>query len=375
MSEWPDEFLVGFGDVVDRIISTPVGTAPIIKKGKTGSLKSIYPWMRVYDDARKRYGRPLTLLAAEKLKEQVQRNDFVFVVTNSIEMDGPPGAAAIARALIVGLGAIPVIVVDFEEGTKYERCISKSMTGAGLIPVTDKGELIEGIFSPYSVLVRNWLPRTLEGAIDESKKILDEFNPKAIITVEAVSCNKAGRRHGALGGSINSGDPNDEIVRWNQLIDVANERGILTIATGDNGNECGFGTLEDILKKHHEFCADCGCPCGEGIVSAAKADIVIPGASSNWACYGIEACLAKILDKPEVMHDEYTENRVLLNCANEGIPDGATAICTATTDGSSHEAGIYTVGQLRQTVLMSRVVLVRESRSGSTVSESIFGKK
>lgn len=61
----------------------------------------------------------------------------------------------------------------------------------------------------------------------------------------------------------------------------------MTIATGDNGNECGFGTIEDILKKHHVFCADCGCPCGEGIVSASRADIAIPASSSNWACYGI----------------------------------------------------------------------------------------
>ena len=108
--------------------------------------------------------------------------------------------------------------------------------------------------------------------------------------------------------------------------------------------------------------ADSIPPERRGIVSASKADIVIPGNSSNWACYGIEACLAKILNKPEVMHDEYTHNRMLLNCANVGIPDGATAMYTPTTDGSSHEACIYTVGQLRQTVEMSFVELVRESR-------------
>lgn len=375
MSEWPDEFLVGFGDVIDRIVCTPIGTAPLIRKGRGEELKSIYPWIKVYDDTRRRYGRPLTLLAAEKLKEKVKGKDFIFIVTNSIEIDGPPGAAALARALIVGLGAIPVIVVDYEENTKFERCIFKTCIGAGLIPVTNIKELMEGIFSPYTVLIRNWPARSVTGAIEESKKIIDEFNPKAIITVEAVSCNKKGVRHGALGGSINSGDPEEEIVRWNQLLDVANERGILTIATGDNGNECGFGTIEDILKTHHEFCADCGCPCGGGIVSGSKADVVIPGASSNWACYGIEACLARILNKPEVMHDEYTENRMLLNCANEGIPDGATALCTPTTDGSSHEAGIYTVGQLRQTVLMSFVELVRESRSISKMSTSIFPNK
>ena len=366
MMELREELTVGFGDVVDRIVCTPTGTAPVIRKGRGGPVKSRYPWMRVYDDTRERFGRPLTLLAAEELRGRVGEGDYVLIPTNSYEMDGPPGAAAMARALILGLRAIPVVVANHEEGTKFERCLHQTCIGAGLIPVTDREQLFEGIWSPYTVLIRNWPARSVAGAVEASERLLDELRPKAIITVEAVSCNKKGIRHGALGGPRNTGDPEEEIVRWNQLLDVANERGILTIATGDNGNEAGFATIEDILKRHHRFCADCGCPCGEGIVSASRADIVIPGNSSNWACYGIEACLAKILGKPEVMHDEYAHNRMLLNCANAGIPDGASAICTPTTDGSSHETCIYTVGLLRQTVIMSFVELVREPRTPST---------
>ena len=366
LSNLREELLIGFGDVVDRIVCTPVGTAPVIRKGRRGPLKLRYSWMKVYDETRNRFNRPLTLLAAEKLKESIGEGDYVIIVTNSYEMDGPPGAAAMARALIMGLKAIPVIIANYKENTKFDRSLPETCIGAELIPVTDPKELKEGIWSPFTVLIRNWPARSVAGAIEESKKLLDEYEPKAIITVEAVSCNKKGVRHGALGGPRNTGDPEEETVRWNQLLDAANDRGVLIIATGDNGNECGFGTIEDILKEHHEFCADCRCPCGEGIVSASKADVVIPGNSSNWACYGIEACLAKILGKPEVMHDEYTQNRILLNCANVGIPDGATAMCSPTTDGSSHEACIYTVGQLRQTVIMSFVELVRESRANST---------
>jgi len=371
LTEWIDSFLVGFGDVIDRIVCTPVGMSLLASKGRGGPLLEVYNWIKVYDETRRRFGRPLTLLAAEKLKESVGMGDYVIIASNSHEMDGAPGAAAIARALIVGLRAIPVIVTDFEEGTRFEKCVPQTCIGAQLIPVTDPRELVEGIWSPYTVLIRNWPAKSVAGAIEESRKLLDEFRPKAIITVEVVSCNKKGVRHGAMGGPMNpEGDTEEEMVRWNQLLDVANERGILTIATGDNGNEAGFGAIEDILKRHHVFCADCGCPCGEGIVSASKADIVIPGTSSNWACYGIEACLAKILDKPEVMHDEYTHNRILLNCANVGIPDGASAMATPTTDGASHEACMYTVGQLRQTVIMSSVEFVRESRASSRAENS-----
>ncbi len=362
MKDIQEELLVGFGDVIDRIVSTPSGTAPVMRKGRGGLVKSRYSWMGVYDETRARYGRPLTLLAAERLMESVSRGDHVFIVTNSHEMDGPPGAAALARALVVALGAIPVVLVNYEEGTKFERSVPEACIGAQLIPVTDPGELSGSIWTPYTVLVQRWPLMTVSQAKDEAEKVLDEYKPKAVVTVEATSCNKKGIRHGALGGPRNSGDPGEEGVRWNELLDAAKARGILTIATGDNGNECGFATIEDILVKHHAFCADCGCPCGAGIVSASGAEIVIPANSSNWACYGIEACLAKLTGRPEVMHDEYTNNRILLNCANVGIPDGATAMCTPTTDGASHEACIYCVGQLRQTVLMSGVEFVRESR-------------
>jgi len=357
--EVKEEMLVGFGDVVDRIVCTPVGTAPYLKKGRGGYPKTVYSWMKVYDETRKRFSRPLTLLAAEKLKERISEGDYVIIITNSIEMDGPPGAAALARALVVGFEAIPVILTNYEEKSRIENCLPQTCIGAELVPVMERSQLSR----KYTVLIRNWPPMTVKMAIVESKKILDEFKPKAVITVEAVSCNKKGVIHGALGSSRNpKGDPEEKINRWNEILDAANERGILTIATGDNGNESGFGTIEDILKKYHKYAADCECPCHGGIVSAGKADIVIPGQSSNWASYGIEACLAKILGKPEVMHDEETEKRILLNCVNVGIPDGASGMVTPTTDGSSHKAGIYTIGQLRETVIMSFLDLVRESR-------------
>ena len=362
LDELTEELLVGFGEVVDRIVSSPMGTTVVLRKGRDGPVKNHYNWIKVYDDTRRKYGRPLTLLAAEKLKETVGPDDFVIIVTNSHEMDGPPGAAAIARALVVGLRATPVILSSYPENTKFEKCLHDTCIGAQLNPVKEKEELYEGIWSPYSVLIRDWPANSVSGTIEQAKKFLDEFKPKAIIATEAVSCNKKGVRHGAAGGSRNTGDPEEKMVRWNQLLDVANERGILTIACGDNGNEAGFATIEDICKEHHKFCADCGCPCGEGIVSASSADVVIPASSSNWGCYGIAACLAKILSKPEVMHDEYTHNRILLNCANAGIPDGASAMVTPTTDGASHKTCIYVVGLLRQTVIMSSIELVRENR-------------
>jgi len=362
MSNLEEQFIVGFGDIIDRLVATPFGTAAILRKGWNGPAKLRYTWMKVYNGTREKYGRPLTLLAAERLLEKVDRGDHVLIVTNSHEMDGPPGAAAIARSLVVGLGAIPVIVTDYVEGTKFEQVVPQSCIGAQLIPVTDPAELKGSIWTPYTVLVHRWPKMTVPQAEEAAEKLMRDFNPKAVITVEAVSCNKVGIKHGALGGPRNSGDSGELFVRFNEILFTAKKYGVLTIATGDNGNECGFASIEDILKEHHEFCKDCGCPCGEGIISAADADIVIPANSSNWACYGIGACLARLLEKPEVLHNDYTHNRILLNCANVGIPDGATAMCTPTTDGASHEACISLIRMLGETVRMSMKELIRESR-------------
>ncbi|MFP3952345.1 MAG: glutamate cyclase domain-containing protein [Candidatus Bathyarchaeia archaeon] len=357
-----EDLLNGFGDVVDRLVTTPVGTFPVLRKGRDGPPKLRYTWMKVYNETRDLYGRPLCLLSAEELVKRVSPGDHVLILTNSHEMDGPPGAAALARALLVGLRAVPVIMANFKEGTKFERALTQSCTGAQIIPVRKRDELTGSIWTPYTTWIYNWPKMSVKKAREESKMIIDELDPKAVITVEATSCNVKGIRHGALGGPRNEGNPEEVIVRWNEILETAKDSGVLTIATGDNGNECGFATIEEILKRHHEYCRDCGCPCGSGIISAAGAEIVIPANSSNWAAYGIEACLAHILDKPEVMHNEYTHNRMLLNCANEGIPDGATAMATPTTDGASHDACIRVVGLLKETVSMASREIVREMR-------------
>lgn len=217
MSNLENELLIGFGEVVDRLVSTCSGTIPLLRKGRTGPAKSRYSWMKVYDETRIKYGKPLTLLAAEKLLKTVSPGDYVLIITNSHEMDGPPGAAALARALLIGLKAIPIIAANFEPETKYERAITMSCTGAEIIPVLSKNELKGSIWTPYTVLIYNWPTLTVNEAEVKTKEFLDEFKPKAIITVEATSCNEKGIRHGALGGPRNSGDPNKSLLDGTSL--------------------------------------------------------------------------------------------------------------------------------------------------------------
>lgn len=213
MNSLQEELLAGFGDVVDRIVCTPVGGAPVIRRGRSGPVLSRYLWMKVYDETRRRFGRSLTLLATEALMNKVCEGYPVLILTNSNETDGPPGAAAIARALIVGLRAIPIIISNYEAETKFERCVPETCIGAELLPVYDPEDLKGNIWTPYSVLVQNWPKMSIAQTEKESKRILDLFKPKAVITVEAISCNQKGVLHGTLGGAGSSDNPDEEIVR------------------------------------------------------------------------------------------------------------------------------------------------------------------
>jgi hypothetical protein len=89
------------GDSIDRAVNIEMRFRAGLPRGVT------YP---LYEAARKKQGKPLTWLAAKLLVDKVRKGDHVFVVTGAGtppglpagETDGPPGAAAIARAIEFG---------------------------------------------------------------------------------------------------------------------------------------------------------------------------------------------------------------------------------------------------------------------------------
>src|SRR4051812_31225491 len=97
------------GDSIDRTISIEMRFGAGLPRGV------IHP---LYDAARRHHGKPLCFLAAERLKERVAKGRNVFVVTGAGtppwlpkgETDGPVGAAALARAIEIGLGAKPILL-------------------------------------------------------------------------------------------------------------------------------------------------------------------------------------------------------------------------------------------------------------------------
>src|SRR5436305_15028614 len=98
------------GEYVDRLVNVEMRMNGL-PRGKAHLL---------YDAARRKQNGPLTALAARRLRDEVGRNDFVFILTGAGllpwlpngETDGPLGAASLARALSRGLGAHPVYISE-----------------------------------------------------------------------------------------------------------------------------------------------------------------------------------------------------------------------------------------------------------------------
>ena len=114
--------IASIAESVDRVITTDYGYGVIHELNEA---------------ARRLYGKPPALLAAERLRERVHPGDAVIIATGCTypgfelvvgEPDGPMGAASLARALALGLHAKPVVMTEecLVEGVRA------AMRGTGL---------------------------------------------------------------------------------------------------------------------------------------------------------------------------------------------------------------------------------------------------
>lgn len=313
----PEEFLV-VGENIDRLVTLEIRP----RNNLTGVIGGLYGALR------EKLGQPLSLLAARRLMESVKARDVVIIATGAGqppylargETDGPPGAVALARALHLGLGAVPVLVGE----ERYLGPIEASARAIGLSP--QPFEVARGMLYATSIVP---LPLgSEEGAL--GRDLFSKYNPKAVIAVEKPGANRAGVRHSATGLSR----PSELFARLEELFEEARRRGVLTIGIGDNGNEIGFGTVEEAVRRYQRFGERCRCPCGQGVACATPADVVVVTGTSNWGAYGVEAALALLLGNPRLIHDGTLERRVVDACSQAGAADGATGMLTPTVDGT-----------------------------------------
>jgi hypothetical protein len=276
--------------------------------------------LELYKAARRTQGEPLTLLAARRIVASVKEGDKVVILSGNGhpsslpagETDGPVGAAALARALVLGVGAVPVIVSEKE----YLRPIVEPCKVAGLV------------FDGKNAAAEEF-PLNESQAQVSAERILRSHEPTIVIAIEKLGSNAKGVRHNMKGEEKNSSN-----ARADYLIEGAKDRKIPTIGIGDGGNELGLGMIYNDVRRIVKTGAKCVCPCGDGIATATASDVLAIGAASNWGAYGIEAVLSLLTSKRGVMHDSVLEANMLAACVGAGGRDGPSGKRILSVDGS-----------------------------------------
>lgn len=298
---------------------------------------------KLHEAAQQRQGKPLTLAAAELLYEAVGKGDTVLLTTGAGhhdflphgETDGPPGVVALATVLALGMHAVPVLVTEAE----FVDNLTQTALAGGL-GVRDYESAQR---TPFTCAVVSF---PSDGTAEQvAADYLDRFRPAALISSEKIAPNTAGTAHFASGLAATS-----ERARVEHLFDLATERGIPTVGIGDNGNEIGFGAIEDAVREHKRWGQVCQCPCGAGLASRVSTDALVVGSTSNWAAYGVAACLAAILGQAELIRDRQEEHRVLEWCAMAGAADGSTGRAAPSVDGTPPEVSASVQHLMRSVV-------------------------
>ena len=323
MTEQSDYF-----DLIDRIVCLDVGA-----RGVAG----------LFEPARALVGGPMSLAAARHL-EGLNSGDVVFIITGSLtrasvspdiaENDGPIGSAVLARTLSRGFNAIPVIVVD----ASIRERVAKMVEFAGLNVVSGsqaKAATSLPRFTGVAVMENGALEDT--AARDAAKRLLNEYEPKAVICCERAGLTADGTYRNALGQDYSEGRE-----KLDYIVELARTKNIPTIGIGDGGNEIGMGAIKEAVAAF--------VPHGNVLCAETATDVLIPAGVSNWGCYAVAAALAILCKSPALAHTAEAERRLLDFSPSAGLVDGMSGMLDVTADGMHSNVHASVVELLAQTV-------------------------
>ncbi|WAX55151.1 DUF4392 domain-containing protein [Jatrophihabitans cynanchi] len=316
-----EETVARKGDQIDRLI-----TIDFPRRGVIDLL---------YGAARAHHGGSLTLAAARLLHTRLSPGRVALIATGWLdrphvsryiaETDGPPGAAALARALHFGLGAVPLVLTEEE----IVPAVTAAVQAAGLRCVEpEQAVAASASASPLHAAAVVAFPTGTVAAEAMARQLLERYDVGAFAAVEKGGRNREGRVHTSRGH-----DTTDVLANIDAVLAACTERGVATIGVGDGGNEIGMGTIADRLRGRLRFADDCECGCGGGVVPGRATDVVVAATVSNWGAYGIAAALAVLLEQPDLLHTPQLEEDVLRACAQAGLIDGVSGRVAPSADG------------------------------------------
>jgi D-glutamate cyclase len=248
-------------------------------------------------------GRPLTMLAAEQLVKSLKAGDTVFFLTGAGyppampagEDDGPPGVVSLARALYRGLGVVPVFICEEQHAAPI---IAASQAAHLMVrPFEQARDHRLGAAIARAPIQQDAVNKWVDGLFAQMK-------PRFVISAERLGPGANGVIHYA------TGIPQPGVLDISRVVTKATEQGLPSIGIGDHGNEIGFGTIRDAVVRT--------MPNGERLATVIKTDLILPVMCSNWGCYGIEACLAFLLKRLDLIHRPADEERIVRACLDAG---------------------------------------------------------
>lgn len=319
----PDDRQAAIDDRLDRLISIDVGN------------RGIEP---LFSTACSQLGGSLVGGAAQALLS-VPIGGTVVVTTGSVsrawisaaigENDGPSGAAAIIRALVLARQATCVLVAEEALLPAFGRVCQ----AAGLAVVDlPQARLANAEGSLATVVLRSF-PLTDAEAPAAATALLDELKPDLLFSTERVGKNVNGVYYNMRGRDYGMGR-----ARVDELFDAGRARGIGVVAVGDGGNEIGMGNVAAEVQAHVPFGADGSCPCGGGIGAVSTADVLVTAAVSNWGCSAIVASMAARTANSRLLHTAQAERRLLDVMTAEGLINSTHGIIDDHVDGISPAA-------------------------------------
>ncbi|MGG5819483.1 glutamate cyclase domain-containing protein [Falsiroseomonas sp. HW251] len=313
------------GEALDQLVTLEIKNAGMPR----GVLRPLY------DAARALAGGPIASAVADALLARVKPGDAVILLTGAGymptmpkgESDGPPGAAALARILHKGLGAVPVFAVEAHHAEVMAAAATAS--SLSLRPLPEALETRMGAVIAAA-------PAEQHEADAWMRDLVATLRPAAVIAIERLAPGEDGAIYAARGLPLSGPNGiNRGVTDISAMMSLAAGAGALTIGIGDHGNEAGFGAIRETTVAV--------MPHGAKLATTVGADFVFPAANANWGSYAVEAALACRLGDAGLMHTPAVEDRVLRRCFEAGVLEAMAFSAEFLVDGLEGETSVAVV--------------------------------
>jgi hypothetical protein len=182
------------------------------------------------------------------------------------------------------------------------------------------------------------------GDLPLQDRMVDEHD--MFVSVERLGGNINGFLHG-----VNGTRRDVHRANLDHVFNRARREGKPTFSIGDGGNEIGFGNLyERMSVELADHACKAATPCGGGVFSVVRSDLLLVANSSNIGAYAAAAGLALATGRLELCHTSELDLALAHIGVGLGLVDGANGALRPWCDGIPPAANAAVVEIMRNIV-------------------------